>query len=78
MLGINEWDEVELYMLSVSPNKGLGSLLEEASFKLLDPSYHYYAVRSLYLQSKFSVGLSTGLRQDLLDFDQALGFPGEG
>ena len=61
-------------MLSVSPNKGLGSLLEEASFKLLDPSYHYYAVRSLYLQSKFSVGLSTGLRQDLLDFDQALVF----
>jgi hypothetical protein len=78
-LGIDEWEEDELYMLSELPRvKKWASIWMRMVLRLLGPGCLYLADRSLYRQSKLSNKQCTGFRHDVMDFDSSLGFPGEG
>ena len=78
-LGIDGWEEDEIYMLSELPkSRKWASMWMRMVLRLLGPVCLYLADRSLYRQSKLCPSQEAGYRHTVMDFDSSMGFPGEG
>lgn len=78
-LDLDEWEEEDLYLLSELPKtKRWASLWVRFVLRLLGPQCLHFSDRSQFRQSALLTRCSNHRGGRVLDFDQTLGFPGEG